>query len=255
MSEFLEVAINAVQEAEKVVMSYYGKEKIIQNKGEFDLVTKVDVESENKIVDVIKNRFPEHGFILEESDNFNESSEYVWIIDPIDGTTSFAHNYPMFSISIALFKNKEPLLGVVSVPYLKEIFHAEKGMGAFLNNKKVSVSKNQSLKTSIVATGFPYTERKKIIKYLTKVAEVAQGIRRSGSAAVDVCYVACGRLDAYYELGLKIMDTAAAQLILNEAGGKITDFKGNAILDNYERVVASNTLVHDELINLLKEGE
>jgi len=255
MSDFLEVAIEAVKEAEKVVMSYYGKEKTIQNKGEFDLVTTADVKAENKIVETIKNKFPEHGFILEESDNFNESSEYVWIIDPIDGTTSFAHNYPMFSISIALFKNKEPLLGVVFAPYMKELFHAERGKGAFLNNKKISVSKNKSLKTSIVATGFPYNERKKIIKYLTKVAEVAQGIRRSGSAAIDICYIAVGRVDAYYELGLKIMDTAAAQLILKEAGGKVTDFEGNKILDDYKKVVASNNLVHDELLNLLKEGE
>ena len=254
MSEFLEVAIEAVQEAEKVVMSYYGKEKTIQNKGEFDLVTKADVESENKIVDVIKNRFPEHGFILEEANNFNEESEYVWIIDPIDGTTSFAHNYPMFSISIALFKNKNLVIGVVSVPYLKEIFHAKKNGGAFLNNEKISVSKTTSLKKSIVATGFPYTERKRTIKYLTKIAEVVQGIRRSGSAAIDICYIAAGRVEGYYELGLKIMDTAAAQLILKEAGGKITDFEGNEIIDNYEKIVASNDSVHDELINLL-EGE
>ena len=255
MPDFLYVAIKAVQEAEKVVMSYYGKEKTIQNKGEFDLVTRADVESENKIVEVIKNYFPEHGFILEESDNFNESSEYVWIIDPIDGTTSFAHNYPMFSISIALFKNKEPLLGVVFAPYMKELFHAEKGKGTFLNNEKISVSKITSLKKSIVTTGFPYEERKRILKYLEKILEIAQGIRRSGSAAIDICYIAAGRADAYWELGLKIMDTAAAQLILKEAGGKITDFEGNEILDNYERIVASNTLVHDELINILKEGE
>lgn len=255
MPDFLEIAIKAVKEAEKIVMSYYGKEKTIQNKGEFDLVTKADVEAENKIVEIIKNKFPEHGFILEESDNFNESSEYVWIIDPIDGTTSFAHNYPMFSISIALFKNKEPLLGVVFAPYMKELFHAEKGKGAFLNNKKISVSKITSLKKSIVATGFPYEERKRTLKYLEKILEIAQGIRRSGSAAIDICYIAAGRVDAYYELGLKIMDTVAAQLILKEAGGKVTDFEGNEILDNYEKVVASNNLVHDELLNLLKEGE
>ena len=255
MSEFLEIAIEAVKEAEKVVMAYYGKEKLIENKGEFDLVTKADIESENKIVEVIKNNFPEHGFILEEADDFNEESEYVWVIDPIDGTTSFAHNYPMFSISIALFKNEEPILGVVSVPYMKEIFHAEKGKGTFLNNEKISVSKITSLKKSIVTTGFPYEERKRILKYLEKILEIAQGIRRSGSAAIDICYIAAGRADAYWELGLKIMDTAAAQLILKEAGGKITDFEGNEILDNYERIVASNTLVHDELINILKEGE
>ena len=252
---YLDIAIKAVKEAENIAMKYYGKEKIIENKGEFDLVTKADYEVEKKIVEIIKNKYPNHGFILEESDNFNVNSEYIWAIDPIDGTTSFAHNYPMFSISIALFKNKEPLLGVVSVPCLKELFYAEKGKGAFLNNKKISVSKNSTLKTSIVATGFPYTGRKQIIKYLSKLAEVAQGIRRSGSAALDICYIAAGRADAYYEIGLKIMDTAAAQLILKEAGGKITDFEGNAIVNNYERIVASNTRVHDELINLLKEGE
>ena len=252
MSEFLEIALKAVKEAEKVVMSYYGKEKFIENKGEFDLVTKADFESEKKIVEIIKNKYPEHGFILEEADDFNVNSEYVWIVDPIDGTTSFAHNYPMFSISIALFKNKKPILGVVSAPYLKELFHAEKGKGTFLNNKKINVSNNKTLRTSIVATGFPYNERKLVLKYLEKISEVVQGIRRSGSAALDICYVATGRTDAYYELGLKIMDTAAAQLILKEAGGKVTDFSGKKIIDNYEKIVASNGLVHDELINILK---
>jgi len=252
MSDFLEVAIEAVKEAGKIAMTYFGKEKHTKNKGEFDLVTKADVESEKKIVKVIKNKFPGHGFILEEGQNININSEYVWVIDPIDGTTSFAHNYPMFSISIALLKNKKPIVGVVLVPYMKELFYAEKGKGAFLNNKKITVSKTTSLNKSIVSTGFPYNDRKRILKYLARIAEVAQGIRRSGSAALDICYIAAGRTDAYYEVGLKIMDTAAAQLILKEAGGKVTDFQGKLITDKYDEIVCSNSKVHDELINLLK---
>jgi myo-inositol-1(or 4)-monophosphatase len=159
----------------------------------------------------------------------------------------------MFSISIALFKNKEPVLGVVYLPFMKELFIAEKGKGSFLNDEKISVSKTDSLKKSLVATGFPYEVRERSINYLTKIAKVAQGIRRSGSAAVDICYIAAGRSDAYYELGLKIMDTAAAQLILSEAGGKVTDFRGDKIKNDFTKIVASNGFVHDELIKVLGE--
>jgi len=248
-----EIAFKAIKEASVIVMSYFNQEKDIKNKGEFDLVTKADIESEKKIVEIIKEKFPEHGFILEEGNNLNQGAEYVWIIDPIDGTTSFSHNYPMFSISIALFKNKEPILGVVYLPFMKELFVAEKNKGSYLNNEKITVSNTDSLKKSLIATGFPYEVRERSIAYLTKIAKVAQGIRRSGSAAIDICYIAAGRSDAYYELGLKIMDTAAAQLILTEAGGKVTDFNGDKIKDDFSKVVASNGIVHDDLIMVLGE--
>lgn len=251
----LKTAIFAAKEAEKIVMNYFGKKNEINYKGEVNLVTKVDLLSEKKIVEIIKNKFPDHGFILEEGDDFSINNEYVWAIDPIDGTTSFAHNYPMFSISIALFKNKKLILGVVNIPYLKELFYAQKGKGAFLNNKKIEISNISSLNKSLIATGFPYTRISSNIdniKYLKKMIKIVQGIRRSGSAAIDICYVACGRLDGYWELGLKKMDTAAAQIILNEAGGKVTDFVGNSIDENFSKIIASNSLIHNEIIKVLR---
>ena len=254
MSDFLDIAIEAVKEAEKIVMSYYGKEKTIQNKGEFDLVTKADIESEKKIVSILQERYPEHGFIMEEQDDINENADYVWVIDPIDGTTSFSHNYPMFSISIALLKNKKPIIGVVSAPYLTELFYAEKGKGSFLNNRKINVSKTEDINKSLIATGFPYKHRKQNIVYLKRIAEKVQGMRRSGSAALDVCYVAAGRLDGYWEIGLKKVDTAAAQLILEEAGGKVTDINGNEIKDDYSKIVATNNIIHDNLLSILNKG-
>ena len=251
----LETAIYAVREAEKIVMSYYNREKEIKNKDEFDLVTKADVESEKKILSILQEKYPEHGFVMEEQEDINEDAEYVWVIDPIDGTTSFSHNYPMFSISIALLKNKKPIIGVVSAPYLIELFYAEKDRGSFLNNKQINVSKTEEMSKSLIATGFPYKHRKQNIGYLKNVAEHVQGMRRSGSAALDVCYVAAGRLDGYWEIGLKKVDTAAAQLILEEAGGKVTDLEGKEIKDDYSRIVATNKIIHNKLLNILKKGE
>ena len=229
--EYLDVALKAARAAEKIVMSYYGAEKKITHKGQADLVTKADLESEKKIVSSIKQNYPEHGFILEEGKSTPEK-EFMWIIDPIDGTTSFAHNYPMFSISVALYRKKAPVLGVVLIPCLNEIFHAVVGEGAFLNNNKIKVSDVLEIRKSLVATGFPYTRvtsGEDNLNYFSAMAKIAQGLRRSGSAAIDICYVAAGRADAYWEIGLKIMDTAAARIVLEEAGGKFTDFLGSPI--------------------------
>lgn len=253
----LETAKCAAKEAAKIVMSFYGKKKETDHKGVVDLVTEVDIASEKKIVEIIKSKYPNHGFILEEGDDSQTDSEYIWVIDPIDGTTSFAHDYPMFSISIALFKSCKPFLGVVYVPYLDELFYAQLGIGAYLNDKKINVSKIDSLNKSLVATGFPYSRIKSNVDNLnnfSKMAKIAQGLRRSGSAAIDICYVACGRVDAYWELGLKIMDTAAAQVILKESGGKVTDYLGRNIDKDFSKVVATNSIVHDELLEVL-DGE
>ena len=254
----LETAKYAISEAAKIVMSFYGKEKKTDHKSEVDLVTEVDIASEKKIVEIIKSKYPNHRFILEEGEDSFTDSEYVWVIDPIDGTTSFAHDYPMFSISIALFKSGKPYLGVVYVPYLNELFYAEENKGAYMNDKKIGVSIVDSLNKSLVATGFPYTRIKSDIdnlKNFSKIAKIAQGLRRSGSAAIDICYVACGRVDAYWELGLKIMDTAAAQVILIEAGGKVTDYQGKNIDKDFSKVVATNSVVHDQLLNVLEGDE
>jgi myo-inositol-1(or 4)-monophosphatase len=253
--EFLDTAMHAAKEAEKIVMSYFEKEKGISNKGPVDLVTKADIESEKMILEIIKKKYPSHKFIMEESGSIQSSSDYTWVIDPIDGTTSFAHNYPFFSISIALMKNNEPILGVVNAPYMKEIFHAVNDKGSFLNNSRISVSKIPQMKDCLLATGFPYdrmTGGEDNLNYLSRVIKKVHDLRRSGSAAMDICYVACGRLDGYWEIGLKIMDTAAARIILKEAGGKITDLEGKEITNDFTRIVASNCLIHDELIRTLE---
>lgn len=252
--DYLESAVYAAREAEKIVMKYFDKEKKIRNKAEVDLVTNADTESEKRIVEILQKKYPTHSFLLEEADNIINSSRHKWVIDPIDGTTSFAHNYPFFSISIALFENNKPMLGVVLAPYMKELFTAQKGKGAFLNNNRIKVSTVRKVKQSLISTGFPY-ERvsggKDNMDYLKKIIKTAGGIRRSGSAALDVCYVAAGRVDGYWEIGLKMVDTAAAQLILTEAGGKVTRLNGNPIIDDYSVVVASNSIIHDELLRIL----
>jgi myo-inositol-1(or 4)-monophosphatase len=254
MKSELETAKTAASEAGKIAMKYLGEEKEISYKGEVNLVTKADIEAENKIVQIIKDKFPNDSFILEESDNI-KGKKHTWIIDPIDGTTSFAHNYPMFSISIALYKDNNPVLGVVYIPYLKEMFHAINEKGAYLNDKQIAVSKTSELKKSLIATGFPYERKTGFdnMNYLRKVIRDVQGIRRSGSAALDICYVACGRLDGYWEAGLKIMDTAAALVIVKEAGGKFTNLKGNFIKEDYSEIIASNSSIHEKLIKKLGE--
>ncbi|MBN2368772.1 inositol monophosphatase [Candidatus Woesearchaeota archaeon] len=257
MEEFLDTAIKAAKEAGNVVMSYFEKEKSIRLKGRFDLVTKADVESEKKILEVLKSKYPNHSFIMEEAENIENDSEFKWIIDPIDGTTSFAHNYPFFSISIALYRNNEPFLGVVLAPYMKELFYAVIGNGAFLNKKKINVSKTDKLEDSLVTTGFPYdrdTSQQNNLKELSRAVKVVQGIRRSGSAALDLCYVAAGRIDGYWEFKLKTMDTAAGQVILREAGGRVSDFEGKEIKEDFSTIVATNNLIHDKLLKTLKEG-
>ncbi len=256
---YLNDAIAAIKAAEKVVMSYYNKEKgIKQKQTDIDLVTKADVESEKKIVEFLRKRYPEHGFILEEEDRINKDAEYQWIIDPIDGTSSFAHNYPMFSICIALYRNMSPIVGVVYAPYMKELFYAQTGKGAFLNRKHIKVSGIKTLRAALIGTGFPYSRLISDIdnlNYFNKVAKKAGELRRSGSAAIDICYVACGRLDGYWEIGLKIMDSAAALLVLKEAGGKATDLHGNEVKEDFSNIVASNGIIHDELLRTLREAE
>lgn len=251
----LNTAIEAVRIGEKIVMKYFNQEKNIKHKGTFDLVTQADIECENAIVDFLKTKYPTHGFIVEEGQNLDNGQEYTWVIDPIDGTTSFSHNYPMFSISVGLFKNKKPFLGVVLLPVLNELFYAEKGKNAFLNDKKINVSDKSSIEKSLLSTGFPYNRENDLdvaIKNIHNVMKYAQGLRRSGSCAIDICYVAAGKTEGYWEGNLKIVDSAAARIILTEAGGKITDFKGNEIRDNTTQIVATNTKIHDELLSLIK---
>jgi myo-inositol-1(or 4)-monophosphatase len=221
-------------------------------KGRVDMVTKVDLEAEKIILDKIRDNFPDHNIITEESKNKETASPYRWIIDPLDGTTNFVHSFPFVSVSIALEYNEELALGVVNNPFMKEYFFAEKGTGAYLNGEKITVSNNKKLKDTILATGFPYDLAKNFdrnMELFSKIYRKTQGIRRAGSAAIDLCYVACGRFDGFWEFALNPWDVAAGALMVQEAGGKLSDFSDKKLNIFKGEIMATNGLIHRELLS------
>lgn len=191
---------------------------------DIDMVTEVDLRCEKLIISKIREVFPLHSIISEEAGKSPDENEYAWIIDPLDGTNNYFHGYPVFAVSIALRQGNEPLIGVVYVPYVDEMFYAAKGIGAFLNDERISVSAVDSLKKSLLATGFPYDKAADLknnnIDIFSHIVPDIMGIRRSGSAAYDLCCAACGRLDGYWEMKIKLWDMAAGELIIREAGGE-----------------------------------
>ncbi len=225
----------------------------IETKGKNDFVTYVDKTSELKLIEGLNVLLPSSGYIVEENTIKYEEKEYVWIIDPLDGTTNFIHSIPCYSISIALMHNKEIVLGVVYEINRKECFYAVKDKGTFLNGKKVNVSMSKLLKDSLLVTGFPYHNYERLDKYLelfSYVLKNTHGLRRLGSAAVDLAYVACGRFETFFEYGLSPWDVAAGSLLVKEAGGKVSDFSGG---ENYifgKEIIASNNLVFDEFLDI-----
>lgn len=253
-TSFKKTAIDAAKSAGLLLKRNIGRRHTIEFKGVIDVVTEMDIKAEDMIMKTIKARFPEHGILTEESFEQKSGSEYRWIIDPLDGTTNYSHGFPIFCVSIALEREGEIILGVVFNPMLNELFTAEKGKGAYLNNKRIRVSGISELTKSLLATGFPYdvrTSQDNNISHFANFAVRVQAIRRAGSAALDMCYVACGRFDGFWELKLKPWDTAAAMLIIKEAGGIVTDFKGSAFSLYSGETLASNGLVHDEMIEIL----
>ena len=231
----------------------------IDYKSRTDLLTNIDIESENYIVEKIKHNFPDHSIIAEEGNSIDNECEYIWHIDPLDGTNNFAHGIGHFCVSIGLFsKNLQQVLcGAVFDPLKNELFYAKYEGGSFLNNNLIRVSKITDIGTSIIATGFPYDkENGKInnIKQFSAVLPHIQGIRRMGSAALDLCYTACGRIDGYWEGMLNSWDICAGSLILTEAGGNISDYKGNFFQIFSKEVVATNGIIHKQLLNLIAEN-
>lgn len=227
---------------------------VIEKKSELSLVTAIDKECEKIVIDLIRRDFPDHAILTEESPPMGRSGSR-WIIDPIDGTTNFAHGYPVSCVSIGYEENGEILLGGVFDPHRDELFFAEKGKGATLNKKPIHVSTNPTLGDSLLATGFPYDRRQRADEYLPIFKAMmmkVQGIRRAGAAALDLCYVACGRFDGFWELQLQAWDKAAAMLIILEAGGKLSNFKGAPLNLKDISNVASNGLVHQEMLEVLK---
>lgn len=224
--------------------------KKVEQKGLNDLVSYVDKEAEKIIVDRLSQILPEADFITEEGTGHTSGKDYTWIIDPLDGTTNFIHGLPIFSVSIGLKYREEIVLGVVYEVNFNECFYAAKGHGAFCNGNHISVSPAKTLGESLIGTGFPYSAFGQIDNYLAVLRILmgkCHGLRRMGSAAVDLCYVACGRLDGFFEYDLKSYDVAAGIIIIQEAGGRVSDFEmGDDFLFG-KKIVATNGLIHDEL--------
>lgn len=247
--------VAAAYDGGKVLRQYFRKLTHIEKKGEIDLVTQADLESEQAVIATIRNRFPEHGFIAEETGRHPGTSDGQWIIDPLDGTTNYAHGIAHFAVSIAFSRNDEILAGIVLNPLSAELFTAIKGQGAQLNGRPITVSQTGSLQESLLATGFPYdfkTALGPIMQRLQGCLTASQGIRRLGAAALDLCYVACGRFDGFWEQNLQPWDTAAGCLIANEAGAVTTDFSNQPYDINKKEIVSSTGHIHEELISLLR---
>ena len=228
----------------------------VEYKGWNNLVSYVDKTAEQKLIEALSKLIPGCGFIAEEETVSENDAVHKWIIDPLDGTTNFTHGLPPYCVSIALLENDELVIGVICEPNLNECFYAWKNGGAFLNNKPIAVSSVDTLQRSLIATGFPYTKYDKKGPYMQvfdHCMHYSQGLRRLGSAATDMAYVACGRMEAFYEYGLKPWDVAAGIVIIKEAGGTISDFKnGNNFLFG-EEIVASNTHIHSAFIKVVME--
>ncbi|MCK5057894.1 MAG: inositol monophosphatase [Candidatus Aminicenantes bacterium] len=252
--KILNTAIRAASTAGKYLKETFAQKPKIEYKGKIDLVTERDRMSQEMIYKIIKEEFPNHSVMGEENLNIEKDEELLWLIDPLDGTTNYAHSLPVFSVSIAFLEKGQTKVGVVYQPMLEEMFQAVEGTGAFLNNKKIKVSEETDLRKSLLATGFPYDLRESPVNNLdnfSKFAHEARAIRRCGSAAIDLSYAAAGRFDGFWELKLSPWDTAAALLFVKEAGGKITDFSGNPFNPFMKECLASNAHIHDRMLAIL----
>jgi myo-inositol-1(or 4)-monophosphatase len=252
-----ELIIKAARDAGTLLMENFERGIRVEFKGKYDLVTEADRQSEALIVSLIRERFPGHDILAEEADYGNLSSDYRWIVDPLDGTTNFAHGFPWFAVSIALEVRGELTLGVVYNPYVGEFYLAERGQGAFLNERRLKVSETRLLERALLATGFAYDHKSckaNNYDYFTRFQREAQACRRPGVASLDLASVAAGRFDGFWEMKLKPWDLAAGILLVEESGGRVSDFDGNPMtLDSLE-CLASNVLIHEEMQRILQPG-
>ena len=247
--------IDISKEAGEIIRDGFRKNvKIDFKTGENNLVTEIDKKAENCIIDFIKKEFPDHSILAEESGQSNGNSEYLWVIDPLDGTSNFAHGLPIFSVSIGLRKNRKTVFGVIYDVMRDEVFAAEKGSGAFVDNDKINVSSNDKIEKSLLVTGFPYEIGEKLDRSLDVFKEFlkySRGVRRLGSAAIDLCYVANGSFDAFWEEKLNPWDVCAGMLIVEEAGGKICDFTGKPIDIYSKEILASNSHIESKMLEII----
>lgn len=258
LRHFLEVATQAALAAGDYLRRRIHRVGQVDYKGAVNLVTDCDRYSQRIIKSTLRQAFPSHGFLAEEDHHHEAGKEdYCWLIDPLDGTTNYAHGFPIFCLSIALEKDGEILIGVVYDPMRHELFQAMKGQGARLNGRRIKVSTTSSLNHSLLATGFPYDLRESPINNLVHFENFlfcVQAIRRCGAAALDLAYVACGRFDGFWELKLNPWDVAAGSLLVEEAGGLVTDFRGGKLDLASGEIVASNGLIHPSMIKILAKG-
>jgi myo-inositol-1(or 4)-monophosphatase len=256
--EYLDFAIELAREAGDVLKHYMDREKHVELKGQANLVTIADKESEALVIRRIVEQYPAHGILAEESgiSGARETSSSKWIIDPLDGTTNFAHQYPFFCVSIAFEHNGQVLCGAVYDPCRDEMFSGARGMGSFVNGRRLRVSDVDKLAGGLILTGFPYGVRQKMKTAMSQFEAFlfqSQAVRRGGSAALDLCYIALARCDGFWEMDLHPWDTAAGLVILEEAGGRVTDFSGKPFSIYGKEIVASNNSIHEEMVDVLKQ--
>jgi len=256
MSKELGVAIEAAKKAGKLLMRYYGKTSV-RYKADGSVETEADIRSEKKIISILQKDFPYYSFLGEESGYSGKKSDYVWVIDPLDGTTNYMMMNPFFGVSIALVYRAEPILGVVSYPHEEEIFFAQKGKGAFLNDRKIHVSDEQKMKNSILtfAHGLDRNSVVKMTRIFGELKLITNKVRQIGAPSLQLCYVACGRTESFLMVGVNPYDVAAGAIIVKEANGYVTDFSGKTFSVNSKDILASNRRMHKEILQLLKETQ
>jgi myo-inositol-1(or 4)-monophosphatase len=256
MQSYLESAVDIAREAGALLASFFERRVGFELKGDFDLVTVADRASEQLVVERLRSHFPTHAIVGEETGAHAGTSDYRWFVDPLDGTTNFAHAFPMFNVTLGLEHAGEMVAGVIYDPIRGEMFSAERGAGAYLNNRRIRVSGTPRLEDCLACTGFPSRKRHLSVNihFYHQMAMATHGVRRTGSAALDLAYLACGRLDVFWEFGLNPWDMAAGTIIVSEAGGRVSDMAGAAhSVTNSPHLLADNGHLHDETLALFAE--
>ena len=253
---FVSVAAEAALKAGAIQKERFGQAIAIEHKGEIDLVTEVDRACEDVILGVLRSRFPDHDVVSEETELERTGSRHLWFVDPLDGTTNFAHGYPFFCASVGLTIEGEPAASAVYDPIKDELFTAERGGGAYLNGRRMSVSESAELLRSLLVTGFPYDREHNLestLRLFNRMMGHARAIRRDGSAALDLCYIAAGRGDGFWEAHLNLWDVLAGVLMVQEAGGRVTRFDGSPLGLTSDEILATNGVLHDAMLDVLLE--
>lgn len=243
------------REAGGVLAAMFERRVSFELKGEYDLVTEADRASERLVVERLRSEYPSHSVVAEEGSGYDSGPEFRWYVDPLDGTTNFAHGFPVYNVTLALEQKGELIAGVIFDPSRQEMFAAERGGGAYLNGERIQVSTAGRLADALVATGFPSRKRHENVNihFYYQLAMMTHGVRRAGSAALDLAYVACGRLDAFWEFGLNPWDMAAGLLLIREAGGAASDMRGGPVNLRGPHVLADNALIHEALVGVFAD--